>query len=76
MGSSDFFTAGFFKFTLIIPVDYSNEFFPSDRYSDLPNLTFIIFEKYFPFLNWRIINTSHSLCWVFMLENAKILADS
>ena len=52
----------FFKFTLIIPVDYSNEFFPSDRYSDLPNLTFIIFEKYFPFLKvWLIINISHSL---------------
>ena len=36
---------------------------------------FIIFEKYFPLLKvWLII--SHSLCWVFILENRKILAGS
>ena len=51
-------------------------FFPPDRYSDLLNFRFIIFEKYFPFLKvWLIINIIHSLCWVFILENEKILSD-
>ena len=51
-------------------------FFLTDRSSDLLNFRFIIFKKYFPFLKvWLIINISHSLWWVFILENAKILSD-
>ena len=41
--------------------------FLSDRYSDLLNFRFIIFDKYFPFLKVRFI-ISYILCWVFRLE--------
>ena len=48
----------FFMFMLIITVDHSNEFFLSDRYSELLNFRFITFdEKYFLlFKVWLIIS--------------------
>ena len=50
-------------------------FFPTDRYSDLLNFRFIIFEKYFPFLKVWLNKSRFVLGLVFIHENAKILSD-